>query len=196
VAAGELLAEAGDDEERVIDRQTEPEGGDDVDREDRERDPLVQHPHREQRAHHGDGPEDEGQGGRDQAAEEDEAEDEQERKGEQLGSLGVLLALLGELILRDDGAAEDDVARAGEALRDPLGELGAVHFLADEADEIRAVAAAGDPGRRAASVRRADLLDLRVARERGRDLADARPPLGRPGLGTDQREHAAVGTDT
>ncbi len=84
-ARGELLAEPADDEERVIDGQTQAEGGDEVDREDRHVGEQGDHPQREEGAQHRDRTDQQGQAGRDQATEDDDEQQHDERDGERLG---------------------------------------------------------------------------------------------------------------
>ena len=103
---GQLLAEARDDEQRVVDREAEPGAGDQVDGEHRHRLDLVHEPHPDEggddrRAAH----QHREQGG-DHAAEDDERQQEEQREGEHLGAREVLLDLLADL-------GEGELAAAG-----------------------------------------------------------------------------------
>ena len=104
----ELLAEAGDEEERVVDRQPEAEPDHEVEREDRERVHLVDRRQREERAHHRGHPDHERQD-RGAAAEEEQRQQEQDGEREHLRAPEVLGDGVADLVLREDRAAEQDV---------------------------------------------------------------------------------------
>ena len=104
---GELLAEAGDEEQRVVDRQAEPEADHEVEREDRERVRLVDRGQDEERAEDGGDPDRERQH-RGAAAEEEQREQQQDREGEHLGAPEVL----GDASRRS-GSARTPSRRAG-----------------------------------------------------------------------------------
>ena len=118
-----LLAPAGDDEERVVDREAEAEARHEVEREDRERMHLDRDPQpeerkpdrpradewREERGH--------------EAAEDPEREQEHERERDQLGATQVALDRIRDLAGRDRTAAETHVRIAGERRDEPVGRV-------------------------------------------------------------------------
>ena len=87
-AGGELLAEAGDDQERVVDPERQPHH-----RADDERDRIDRHHRAEQdqdtaTGDHGEGAERERDRRRDDRPEDEQEDDQEQRHGEQLGPLG------------------------------------------------------------------------------------------------------------
>jgi hypothetical protein len=79
-----LFPEAGDDEEAVVDRQPEPQGRGQVDREDRDVGDRAQHEQGQQCAEDRYGSHDEGQRGADHAAEHEDQQQQGERDGDHL----------------------------------------------------------------------------------------------------------------
>ena len=113
----ELLAEARDHEQRVVDREAEPEARDQVERVDRHRlDRAVDDPHREERDQDRRGADREREQRRDEAAEDEERERQEDREGEQLGARDVLGDLLADLLLGELAAAQRHARHAREPL--------------------------------------------------------------------------------
>ena len=79
--AGDLLAVARDDEQAVVDRQPEPEAGDQVEGEDRDRAELAGDPQHQEGADDREAADQQRQQRGDEAAEEEQREQEQEREG-------------------------------------------------------------------------------------------------------------------
>ena len=101
-----LLAPARDDEQRVVDREAEPEPRDEVEREDRERMHLDREPEPEEREGDRAGADERRQERRDEAAEDPEREQQDERERDQLGAAEIALDRGGHLARRDRAAAE------------------------------------------------------------------------------------------
>ena len=108
----ELLAEPAHHEQRVVDRQPHAEQGDDVDREDRDVGDPGQQPHHGERAEDRDRADQGGHQGRDQAAEDQQAEQEHDRHAQRLGAGDVLRDLVVD-VAEDGPLAADLGAQAG-----------------------------------------------------------------------------------
>ena len=105
-ARRELLAEARDHEQRVVDRQAEPEPGREVDRERRHRLEAVDDPQAREREQHRGHPDRQRQQRGDEAAEHEQREQQQDRRGQHLRALEVGLHLVADLVERHDPAAD------------------------------------------------------------------------------------------
>ena len=103
---GQLLAVAGNEQQAVVDPEPEPGTGDDVERVGRHRREAVEHAQQQQRAEDGEPAADERQERRHHASEDQEREQEEDREGDQLGALQVLLHLVVDLHGRDRHAAD------------------------------------------------------------------------------------------
>ena len=137
---GQLLPVARDDEEAPVDRQPEPEPGDEVERVDRERGHLARHAQAEQRARDGDEADERRQHRGDEAAEDQEREQEEERQRDQLGALHVGRDDLVHLLRDDRVAAEHDLRVVGERGPGAVGEA----IAARRHDHERGAAVARD----------------------------------------------------
>ena len=116
---GELLPVARNHEQRVVDRQPEPEPGREIEREDGHVRHLVRDLQGEERADDREAADHERQQGRDRAAEEQQRQQEQEGEREELGAAQVVLDLVVHLGLRVRRPADLHgavVEAAGEAL--------------------------------------------------------------------------------
>ena len=114
-AVGELLAEAGDDQQRVVDAEREAHH-----RADDEGDRVDRHERAEQdedaaAGEDGEGAEEERDRGGDQRAEDDQQDDEEQRDGEQLGALGGVI--VSSCRPRETEAKPDCVAVSGGWMR-------------------------------------------------------------------------------
>ena len=146
----QLLPVAGDDEQAVVDRQPEPEAGDEVEREDRELGHLDHRAQQQQRPGHRDGADERRQQRGDEPAEDPEREQEQERERDQLRAEKVALDDLADLAAGDGGAAEQNARLALEPVEQPLGavlaRLGADR--PEERDEVPPIERADERDRR------------------------------------------------
>jgi hypothetical protein len=111
----ELLAEAGHEEQRVVDREAEPEADHEVQREDREPVDLVDQGEGEERPEHRGHPDREREH-RGAPAEEDERQQQQDRERERLGPAEVGRDAVTDLGAREQRAAERDVVGVLEAI--------------------------------------------------------------------------------
>ena len=190
--AGDLLAVARDHEQAVVDRQAEPEAGDQVEGEDRDRAHLAGDAQHQECADDRQPADQQRQQRGDQAAEEEQREQEEEREGEQLGLAQVGLDLLVDLGLGDRRAADADPGLVLERGGDPLGDvLGLVVVGRLEPDrEVGRVAVAGDERPRAGLGEAGDRGDARIAGDPAFDLLDSPGPGGRGRVGVrDQHDH-------
>ena len=112
-----LLTPARDDEERVVDREAEPETGDEVEREDREGMHLDGDPQAEERERDRARADERRQKGGHEPAEDPEREQQDQREGDQLGAAEVALDGLRHLAGCDRAAAEEHLGVAGERRR-------------------------------------------------------------------------------
>ena len=121
VAAGahalDLLAIAREDEERVVDREAEPEPDREVQGEDRQQQALVDDAQAEEGPHDREQADEQRQQRGDGAPEDDERQEEQERERERLGAGEVLGDLVGDLRDRDRVAADRHAGNVRELLR-------------------------------------------------------------------------------
>ena len=122
-----LLAPAGDDEERVVDREAETEARDEVEREDRERMHLDRDPQPEEREPDCARADERRQERGHEAAEDPEREQQDERERDQLGAAEVALDRVRHLAGRDRAAAE---THAADRRRTPPMRRSAASFVA------------------------------------------------------------------
>ena len=121
-AAGDLLAVARDDEQAVVDREAEPEPGDEVEREDRDRGQLARDAEHQEGADDREAADEQRQQRGDEAAEEQQREQEEDREGEQLGGAQVALDLVVDLLLGDaPGRRRVTPGSSANSVGDPLG---------------------------------------------------------------------------
>jgi len=161
-ALGDLLAVAGDDEEAVVDRQSQPQRRGQVEGEDRDRAEFAGEAEDEEGADDRQAADHQRQDRGDEAAEEQQREQEEQGEGEHLGHFQVLFDLLVDLLLGHGGAADDDPRPGGEL----LGDLGAgflpglVLGRLQGDDEVARPAVAGDEDGGAGVVVAADRLHV------------------------------------
>ena len=110
---GELLAEARDEEEAVVDREAEAEGRREVLGEHRHACERGKHTQHEERAHHGDTPADEGEQRSHDRAVHDEQEHERDGYGDELGGQEAALDQRVDLVEGRTEPADADPHRAG-----------------------------------------------------------------------------------
>ena len=103
---GCLLPPARDDEQRVVDRETEAETRDEVEGEDREVVDLDREPQPEEGERDRAGADEWRHEGRHEPSKDPEREEQHEGEGDQLGPPEITLDRLGDLPRRDDAAAE------------------------------------------------------------------------------------------
>jgi hypothetical protein len=182
--ARDLLAIARQDEQRVVDRQTQPEPDREVQREDRQRRRLVEEPQAEKRGHDRQQADEQRQQRRDRAAEHEQREQEQQREGEHLGPREILGDLLADGGPGDGQAADLDTRLGAEPLVDAQACLLAVGAGAHEhRDEARAAVARDErAGRPRVNQRGSGLRDASV----GLDRFDNAAQLRAAGLGADR----------
>lgn len=138
IAAFQLLPEAGDQEEAVVDRQPEAQAGDDVDREGVDVDDGGEGVEQQKRRQDREPADQHREQGRDEPPEDEEGEEQEERQGIELDPLQVVLRGLGELIHRDRGAADHDLGIIREAPLHLGPDLGDVRDVRrDEAEDER-----------------------------------------------------------
>ena len=194
--ACELLPVPRDDEEAVVDREAEPEAGDEVCREDGQRREGVDDPQAEEGREDRHEPADRRESRRNQAAEDEQRQHEEERKREELRAHEILLDLGGHLLVRDQPAAELDTGLMTERALDPLGHpslLCGRDWLQRGGHVGRAPVARYE--RRAVRVVEADDVgDCRIAREACRHALDARPRGcdRHAAVRADEREHGRI----
>ena len=111
-AGGDLLSVAGDEQQRVVDREPEAEPGGDVEREDRGVDEGRHDPQHEERADDRDAANQQRDRGGDDAAEDDQQQQRQQREGDQLGLGQVGFGLVVDFVEARRVAAHRDVERA------------------------------------------------------------------------------------
>ena len=109
-AAGELLAISRQHEQAVVDAQAETHPRDEVDREDREAEELVDHPQQQERRNNREAADEQRQHRRDEPAKDPEGEQQQDREGECLGAFQPGDDLLVDFVERDVVAAEAHAA--------------------------------------------------------------------------------------
>ena len=178
-----LLTPPRDDEERVVDREPEPEAGDEVEGEDGERMDLDRDPEPEERERDRAGADERRQERGDEAAEHPERQQQDEREGDQLGAPEIALDRRGHLARRDRAATEPHLWIVGERREQPVGRLlrrvAAARVQEREHDPVVVDRRAGDrgitvdPGPRA----RNDGRPAGDEREHARIRLDPRPPL-------------------
>ncbi|CAB4726599.1 unannotated protein [freshwater metagenome] len=110
---GQLLAEAADHEERVVDRETDAEQRDDVDREDRDLGKRRHDPHDREGAQHRDQPHEGRHEGGDDAAEDQQREQHDDRHRDQLGTLEVLAGVVVDVAVDGEGAGDVGLETVG-----------------------------------------------------------------------------------
>ena len=115
-----LLPPAGDDEERIVDREPEPEARDEIECKDRQRVELDRDPEPEERERDRARANERRQKRGDETPEDPEREEEHERECDQLGALEILLDRLGHLARGDRTSAEAHLGIARERLRQPI----------------------------------------------------------------------------
>ena len=111
-AASQFLAEPADDEQRVVDRQREPEHRRDVEHEDAHLDLLGDDVDEGEAARDGEAGDEQRHPGRDERREDEDQHDRDDRQRDELGLLEVLLGLLGG-VLGDRAVAGQLVGEAG-----------------------------------------------------------------------------------
>ena len=119
-AAAQLLAEAADDEQRVVDRQREPEHRRDVEHEDAHLDLLGDDVDEGEAAGDRQAGDEQRHAGRDERGEDEDQDERDDRQRDELGLLEVLLGLLGR-VLGDRAVAGQLVGVAGRRRRSPRG---------------------------------------------------------------------------
>ena len=156
-----LLTEAGDDEQAVVDRQAEPQHGDDVDDEGVDVHRVGQREHDAETADDGGERTDERDAGGEEPAEDDDHDEQRDGKGHDLAGHEVLADLVDDLLGEDRRRARDagDPGRhAGESRREGVeavddgvvrGLLGLlVQAVVEHDDDEEAVLGGGDQSRR------------------------------------------------
>ena len=196
---GELLAVAGHDEQAVVDRQSEPQHGGEVEGEDRDLGHAGDDPQEEHRADDRQAPDREGKSGGNQAPEHDDKQEKGDRERDRLGLDEIRFDVVLHLPVDLGEPADADVDRIGrtsELGRDDLDvllDLVLVTGDATEHDRLAPVVAlergdAGGPVR----IHLPDAFGLRQLlgqrRAGGRDLG----VIGVPRLGIDQQDHVRV----
>ena len=189
----DLLAVARDDEQAVVDRQPEPEPGDQVEGEDRDRAELAGDPQHDQRADDREAADEQRQQRGDEAAEEEQREHEEDRKRVELGGAQVLFGLLVDLGLGDGGPARPDAGLAGERFDDLLGRiLGLVVLGRLERDgEVGRIALPRDEVGGTGGQEARDLGDVGIGFELVRQLADPLSALRCADVGVVDEDHDA-----
>ncbi len=109
----ELLPKASDQEQRVVDRQAEPEADHQVEREHAQAVELVDPGQDQERAEHGRHPHHERHQGR-ATPEEHQRQREQERQGQELGVTEILADRARDLLVGDHGTADRHAGGGGE----------------------------------------------------------------------------------
>ncbi len=194
-----LAAEAGDDQQAVVDREAEAERGDQVEREDRHRGELVDHPQAEQGQDDVQAADDQRQRGGHQTAEDPQREQEQHREGQEFGPLQVVLDGADDLVADHLAAAELDRGVAVEPVGQPVDGVLVVVLRAvlESADHDRPPPVLGDQVLVLGPVVRQDVGEGRVPGHQSGDLVDLLPGAGvvHRGTGVDQGDDAAVALD-
>ena len=174
-----LLAPPRDDEERVVDREAEPEPRDEVQREDGERMHVDRDPEPEERERDRAGADERRQERGDEAAKHPERQQQDERERDQLGPAEIALDRRRHLARGDRAAAESHLRIVGERGQQPVGGLlrgfPAARVQEGEHDPVLVDRGAGDGG---------------VTIDPGSRSLDDRRPAG------DEREHTRIRLDT
>ena len=176
VSGGEPFTEAADDQQPVVDAEAEPQGGGEVDGEDRHIGETAQHGQFRERAEYGDESDGQRQQCGDEAAEGDHQQDERERDGEGFGDGEVCGDLAGDVVVERRGTARTYLDRALIAaplvgdLLGVVGDFGAVAPYMGEYERLCAVLGSQRGATRTPVG--GDVRDLRLVRQtRGQLLA-------------------------
>ena len=150
-----LLAIARQDEQRVVDREPQPEPDREVEREDRQRRQLVDDPQAEKGRHDRQQADEQRQQRGDRAAEDHERQQEEQGEGEELSLCEVGRDEVSDLGPRDLQSAGRDVREGVHRLIDALRVLVARTVLEEDADEARASVTRDERAARGSAAKRA-----------------------------------------